>query len=613
MKLTAGTYLNKGRYRIEKFLGQGSFGITYLAVVNIVGTLGYIPSSTRVAIKEFFMRDINGRNEDTVTTGSKEGIFYNYKRRFIKEAKTLSKLHHPNIVHVLDLFEENNTAYYVMEYIDGGSLDKLISDKQKLSMTESRFLITKIARALEYMHSKRILHLDLKPANVMLTKSGEPILIDFGLTKEFDDNGEPKSSTTVGHGTPGYAPIEQANYQSGQGFQPTLDIYALGATFYKMLSGKKPPIASDILNEGIDILQLYGLDERAITVIRKSLSPMRNQRYQNVGELLRSIGNNKSTDPSTFPSNTISILIAMKNDVYIYYFRGKVYKDISGAFTYSRSSVPSLSSLKEAFFESFIEEGDLTLTAFVSRYWDHIVKSDIILASFLAIEDYFRLLSVFDDSYLKYKPIRIIRENSAVADFLSSYQEGLDGARDVVYSLHYDNTDIGFLCSDDVIEIRTDFEQLRSYSQSYAMGKRFCIKDAVNLNVPLFGGLLKTHHRLTGIEKCSLLLDLIPFDIYFGPKWGSLIPKLVDLGTTIPTWRSESFDFIGTDHVGIKFTDRMFLIDVASDFGYAPKEIECAVECGVSLQDITFNMRDSRNNKEYNYKLKELLNKPNHE
>ena len=129
MRLSIGTYLNNGKYRIEKVLGQGSFGITYLAVVNIVGVLGSIPSSTKVAVKEFFMREVNGRNEDTVTTGSKDGIFYNYKRRFIKEAKTLSRLSHPNIVHVLDLFEENNTAYYVMEYLDGGSLDNLINEK----------------------------------------------------------------------------------------------------------------------------------------------------------------------------------------------------------------------------------------------------------------------------------------------------------------------------------------------------------------------------------------------------------------------------------------------------------------------------------------------------
>lgn len=131
-------------------------------------------------------------------------------------------MNHPNIVHVLDLFEENNTAYYVMEYLDGGSLNKLIADKNGLTVLESSELIKQIASALDYMHSHKMLHLDLKPANVMLNKKGEAILIDFGLTKEFDENGIPESSTTIGHGTPGYAPIEQSNYQSGQGFPVTI-------------------------------------------------------------------------------------------------------------------------------------------------------------------------------------------------------------------------------------------------------------------------------------------------------------------------------------------------------------------------------------------------------
>lgn len=142
-------------------------------------------------------------------------------------------MNHPNIVHVLDLFEENNTAYYVMGYLDGGSLDKLIADKNGLSILESCHQIKQIASALDYMHSNKMLHLDLKPANVMLNQSGDAVLIDFGLTKEFDENGCPESSTTVGHGTPGYAPLEQSNYQPGQGFPVTMDIYALEATLYR--------------------------------------------------------------------------------------------------------------------------------------------------------------------------------------------------------------------------------------------------------------------------------------------------------------------------------------------------------------------------------------------
>ena len=132
MQLKEGTLLQNGKYRIEKVLGQGSFGITYLASLEIKGALGTI-SSTLVAVKEFFMKDINGREGSVVTCGNKGGFYEDYKRKFVREAKNLSRLNHPNIIKVMDLFEANNTAYYVMEYIDGGSLDEYIKEQNGLS------------------------------------------------------------------------------------------------------------------------------------------------------------------------------------------------------------------------------------------------------------------------------------------------------------------------------------------------------------------------------------------------------------------------------------------------------------------------------------------------
>ena len=134
--LPVGAVLHGGAYDyvIMRVLGQGTFGITYLAKVRMTGRLGSLDSEMLVCVKEFFMRDFNGRSELTVTTGSKEGSFSYYKERFTKEARSLSKLEHPGIVRVVDLFEGNNTTYYVMEYLDGGNLDKLISDKGGLSL-----------------------------------------------------------------------------------------------------------------------------------------------------------------------------------------------------------------------------------------------------------------------------------------------------------------------------------------------------------------------------------------------------------------------------------------------------------------------------------------------
>lgn len=604
MELAIGTYLNNGKYRIEKVLGQGSFGITYLATASLIGSLGAIQTNTRVAVKEFFMREVNGRNEDSVTTGSKEGIFYNYKRKFIKEAKTLSKLNHPNIVHVLDLFEENNTAYYVMEFLEGGSLDNLISSKQRLSLDESKLIIRQIGSALEYMHSNRMLHLDLKPANVMLNNKGQAVLIDFGLTKEFDGNGEPESSTTIGHGTPGYAPIEQSNFKSGQGFQATLDVYALGSTFYKMLTGKHPPEASDILNEGFEILQLKGYDDKAVAVIKKSLSPMRSQRYQSIGELLVSIDATSTSDDSVFPINTISMFIVMKNDVIIYYFRGKVYKDLDGKFIKESTYQSTLSTLKESFQNCFDLCGNMAFGKFIEEYCQTISHSAEVIATFLTVSDYFRLVSSLNK--FEHKSVRILQENSVIVEYLSSHQPGFDGERELVYSLHYNGHSTGFLCGDGVTEIRKDYEKLRKDSDNYAKGKRFGIKNVDNLKTALIAGFLKHYYRLVGIEKETVLLEVMPFDIQFGPQWGSIIPKLIESGTTIPTRKIETLDFSGTDYVSVKISDRIHPIEVSSVFGYAPKEIECIVECQTSLQHILFTIRDKSNGRERIYKMSDL-------
>ena len=123
-------------YKIEKMLGQGSFGITYLASISVSGELGSLGTSINVAIKEFFMKEINGRVNGTVTSESKGG-YDKYRKKFIKETENLSGLHHQNIVKIIESFETNNTVYYVMEYIDGSSLDSLIKEHSKISEFES--------------------------------------------------------------------------------------------------------------------------------------------------------------------------------------------------------------------------------------------------------------------------------------------------------------------------------------------------------------------------------------------------------------------------------------------------------------------------------------------
>lgn len=277
-------------YRIERTLGQGSFGITYLASVKMAGALGVIDANIKVAIKEFFMCDINGRSDATVTSGSKGGIYDEYKRKFTREALNLSKLQHPNIIKVIESFEANNTIYYVMEYVGGGSLDDYIAKNNSLKEDEAIRIIKQIGTALSFMHDNKMLHLDLKPSNIMMKESGDVVLIDFGLSKQYDASGEPESSTKVGAGTPGYAPIEQANYREGKGFPVTMDVYALGATMFKMLTGVRPPEASDILNDGFPLyeLQEHHVSERISASIAKAMAPTKKDRYESVKAFLES-------------------------------------------------------------------------------------------------------------------------------------------------------------------------------------------------------------------------------------------------------------------------------------------------------------------------------------
>ncbi len=279
------------QYKIVKTLGQGSFGITYLSTVKMAGGLGTIDIDVKVAVKEFFMRDVNGREGTSVTSGSKGGIYDDYKNKFLREAENLGKLQHPNIIKVIESFPANNTIYYAMEFIGGGSLDDYIKTKGRLTEDETVRIAKKIGSALTFMHGKRMLHLDLKPGNVMMRENGEPALIDFGLSKEYDKSGKPETSTTVGRGTPGYAPIEQAQYREGVDFPVTMDVYALGATMFKMLTGKRAPEASDILNYGFPYQELkkYNVSDALIACITKAMEPTKKKRFQTVKDFVTAI------------------------------------------------------------------------------------------------------------------------------------------------------------------------------------------------------------------------------------------------------------------------------------------------------------------------------------
>lgn len=280
-------------YKIMDVLGQGTFGITYKAKVEMRGALGRLDSNMYVAVKEFFMKEVNGRENSSVTSGSTSngGLFYYYRDKFEREARNLSTLSHPNIVKVLEAFHANGTTYYSMEYIDGISLDKKIaqSPQGRMPLTEAIETLKQIGAAIAFMHSRNMLHLDVKPGNVMMRKDGTAVLIDFGLSKQYTSDGEPESSTKVGAGTPGYAPIEQASYHEGKGFPTMMDVYALGGTLFKMLTGQRPPEASEILNEGFptDSLRQLFISDNIVNSISRAMAPLKKDRWQTVDEFVK--------------------------------------------------------------------------------------------------------------------------------------------------------------------------------------------------------------------------------------------------------------------------------------------------------------------------------------
>ncbi len=327
--LPIGTVLqsNNYRYRIERMLGQGSFGITYEATLILTGRLGELVTNQRVAIKEFFMRDFNIRDGLTVigNRGDDNNLCVYYRRKFINEALALSKLDHRHIVKVIELFETNETAYYAMEFCEGGSLDTLIEKYNGLPEKLAIQYFRQITQALTYMHRHRMLHLDLKPSNIVLRNSQEAVIIDFGLVKRFDDKGNPESSTTIGRGTPGYAPIEQM-HSNDKDFPVTMDVYALGATLFKMFTGVRPPDAADILNNGFPkhLLLNKGVDQAIVMSIMQAMSLHRNDRYQSVEEFIHDIDKYYDEKQSYHPEPPINTSSEKAQE---YYIRGvKLYE-----------------------------------------------------------------------------------------------------------------------------------------------------------------------------------------------------------------------------------------------------------------------------------------------
>ena len=284
-----------GRYTIEGVLGQGGFGITYLGMDEL--------HKKKVAIKEFFPQGIVTRNieyEDTVTVtlvGEKEN-YDKGKERFLKEAQTMAMFSKDKgIVKALDFFEINNTAYIVMEYLEGVTLKQYLRENKRIAAEDLVELLVPLIEALDEIHSQGLIHRDISPDNIMVLPDGRIKLMDFGAARDYTEFGEKSLSIVL---KPGYAPPEQYQTHGVQG--PWTDIYALCATMYKCITGENPPDAIDCLvDDHLKKISAFGIPvlPQIEEAIIKGMSVAAKDRYQNVGDFCEDLygGYEENSEP----------------------------------------------------------------------------------------------------------------------------------------------------------------------------------------------------------------------------------------------------------------------------------------------------------------------------
>lgn len=277
--LRPGAILN-GRYIVGRVLGQGGFGITYLALDN--------QTKSRVAIKEYYPAELAGRTMDgcSVAIHSEERAetFAYGKAQFLEEARTLARfLDNPYVVRIHNYFEENGTGYFTMEYVEGPGLDKYMAPfGGRLGVQEAKHLLLPLMEAMDEVHDKGIVHRDVAPDNIIVTRDGRVKLIDFGAARYSTGEKSKSLDVILKHG---FAPYEQYMRRGRQG--PWTDVYAMAATFYYAITGKVPPDATERKDEDTLIPPStlgVPIDERSEEALLKALEVSAVDRFQRMGD-----------------------------------------------------------------------------------------------------------------------------------------------------------------------------------------------------------------------------------------------------------------------------------------------------------------------------------------
>ena len=299
--LQPNTTLQGGKYRIVRVLGQGGFGITYLALQTSLNRY--------VAIKELFIggsgQAINDRrgNQVIVTNPVNRTSFNQQKEKFKKEAKRLANLNHPNLVKVHEFFEENGTAYFVMDNIEGESLRTKLNREGALSEKLVLKYLRQLLSALETAHRQSIWHLDIKPENIMVDRYGHVYLIDFGASKHIEQNSTLTTSLALAY-TRGYCPPELADLTYGsqndleqalKEIGPWTDIYALGATMYNLLTDSIPPSSNRLYRDGRNAFSFPSdMSSSTIHLIIWMMKPNKGDRPQSVATVQKIVSSHKA-------------------------------------------------------------------------------------------------------------------------------------------------------------------------------------------------------------------------------------------------------------------------------------------------------------------------------
>jgi serine/threonine protein kinase len=262
-------------YRVQRLLGVGGFGLTYLALDENL--------NLKVALKEYMPGDLASRTADqsiTPTSGDTAESFRWGKRRFLDESRTLASFRHPNIVRVMRFFEANGSAYMVMEFVEGAPLSDWITTQRPLSEAYLRAFLMPLLDGLEVVHKAGYTHRDIKPGNIYMREDFSPVLLDFGSARV-------QASEHTAVVSPGYAPFEQYHTKGNQG--PWSDLYALGGVLYWMVTGNRPHEAiararEDTMPSAIQSgdRDVYGVE--LLAAIDWALTPHENERPQSVAE-----------------------------------------------------------------------------------------------------------------------------------------------------------------------------------------------------------------------------------------------------------------------------------------------------------------------------------------